>query len=172
MGLIESITGKFFQQIKDFLGLSGWDIIHCLRLFDKGFTLLRHLLDFLFSHSTAQNIGLSQAIAGNATGCLHHLLLVNHDSISLLTDVFKKRVRVLNSGGIVLTPNIIGDKVHRSRAVKSNKRYDFVDVGDTELAAEGLHATGFQLKNARGLSRVEQFKSFGVIERDTFNIKV
>ena len=56
---------------------------------DKVFALFRHLLLVLFAHGPAKKIGLAQRVTGELAGRRHNLLLVDHYTVSVGTDLFE-----------------------------------------------------------------------------------
>ena len=74
---VEAVAGKFFQQIKNFIGLRGRDVVGFLAALDKRLVLLGHFGNLLFSHCTSQQIRAAERVASEQLCGLHHLLLIN-----------------------------------------------------------------------------------------------
>ena len=79
---------------------------------------------------------------------------------------------VFDEAGVVLAPDIVADELHRARTVERDERHDLVDLRDVELAAERLHAAGFELEHADGLRLVEQGEGLRVLEADLLDVEV
>src|SRR5690606_31587555 len=124
MGFIESITGKLFEQVEYLVRLGGWYLVDLGSAFDEFLALLLHFLDLLLTHCAAKNVGSSERITGERLGRLHHLLLVNKNSVSLLADWFEQRMLILDFN-LAMTPlDELGNEVHRTRTVKGDQRGD------------------------------------------------
>ena len=56
---------------------------------DEALALLGHLIQLLFAHGAAQEIGFPEGIARQAVRDLHYLLLVDDDAVGLLQEQFQ-----------------------------------------------------------------------------------
>ena len=86
---VESVTGKFFQQIENRVRLFLRDFVCARAPFDKIFSLLRHLLLIFLAHGASEKIGLRERIAGKFARSSHYLFLVNHHAVGVGADVLK-----------------------------------------------------------------------------------
>jgi len=90
MGFIEAIFSKFVHQIKNSLGLFRIEFV-CLGSIQKEALLAGHLLVIFLAHGTAQQVGLSERVAGERTRNLHDLLLVDNYPIGVFQDRLQLR---------------------------------------------------------------------------------
>ena len=96
MALVESVAGKFFQQIENRVRLFLPDLVSTRATSNEIGALFRHLFLVLFAHGAPQQIRLPHRIACQFAGCRHHLLLVNHHSIGIGADFLEQRMLVRN----------------------------------------------------------------------------
>jgi hypothetical protein len=80
-------------------------------------------------------------------------------------------VGVFDVAGVVLALDVVRDELHRARPVERDERHDLVDLRDVELAAERLHAAGFELEHADRLRLVEERERLRVLEADLFDVE-
>ena len=80
MGLVKTVTGKLFHQIKDFHGQSRIDTF-TLGTLGKNLALFGHLFGFFLTHRPAQQVGAAQAVARQLLRDLHDLFLVNNNPV-------------------------------------------------------------------------------------------
>ena len=172
MRFVETVTRKFFQQIKDFIGFSCRDFIEFGTAFDKKLPVLLHDLHFLLSHGPAEQIRPSEGVSCENLGCLHDLFLVDHDAVCLLTDGFEEGVRILDGHFSMSTANEVGNQIHRPRSVKGDQCCNMLYRGNLKLAAEIPHATGFQLEDAHGVSLVQEIVGRGIIQRESIHVQL
>ena len=60
MALVESVAGKFFEQVEDRVRFFLRDFVRLRAAFDKVLALLRHLFPVLFAHGAPEKIGLGK----------------------------------------------------------------------------------------------------------------
>ena len=80
MRLVEAIAGKFFHQIEN---LNRETAVYPLRsgtLF-KYLALPFHLFGIFLSHGTTQHIGTTERVTCKYLGDLHHLFLVENNTV-------------------------------------------------------------------------------------------
>ena len=170
--LVEAVLGELLQGGEDLLGLLLVDVVGGLGALDEDRALLLHLLADLLAHRAAEHVGAAEGVAGDDAGGFHHLFLVDQDAVGLLGDLLEERVRVFDEAGVVLALDVVRDELHRARTVERDERDDLVDLGDVELAAERLHAAGFELEHADGLRLIEEGEGLGVVEADFLDVEV
>ena len=64
VALVESITGKLFEQIEDGVCFLLWNFVCPRAAFDEILSLLRHLLLVLLTHGAPEKISLAEAVTG------------------------------------------------------------------------------------------------------------
>ena len=90
VGFVEAVLGKFVHQVENRFGLFGIQFI-CLGSFKKQPLLTGHLFVIFLTHGAAQQVGLSERIAGQGAGNLHDLLLIDDDPVGILQDRLQLR---------------------------------------------------------------------------------
>src|SRR5947209_190192 len=80
VALVETVSAKRLDYVPELLGNPGLGA-SVLRTFHEGSMVLRQLFRLLLRHSAAHQVRLAQAVAGNETEQLHHLLLVHHNPV-------------------------------------------------------------------------------------------
>ena len=114
---------------------------------NKSLSLFFHDLQFLLGHGTAEKVTSSQGKSGKALYNLHNLLLVHNTSVGGLQNWLQLRTVVVDGVRTVFATDVLGDKVHRSRAVQGNSGDYILQAVWFQLFHEALHSTALQLKN-------------------------
>src|SRR5262245_53076233 len=86
---VESVTGKFFQQIENGVRLFLSNLVRARAAFDKVPAFFRHLLLIFLTHGASEKLGLRKRIAGNFARSSYYLFLVNHHAVGVGADVLK-----------------------------------------------------------------------------------
>src|SRR5450631_4051708 len=122
-----------------------------LRAFHEALALLGHLRDILLAHRAAQQIGVSQRVAGKHVGDLHHLLLVDDDAQRLLEDLLQIRELILHfaASPLALDEVVNHAALNRPGTIKRIQRRQIFDRSRLVPAQHVAHATRFKLKYAR-----------------------
>lgn len=81
-----------------------------------------------FAHGAADVVRLSHRIPRKLLYDLHHLLLINDTSIRWLKDRLQFRRHVSNGVCIILSPDVVWNKIHRSRTVQGNSGNDILEI--------------------------------------------
>ena len=172
VGFVEAVAGEFFEEVEDFAGFVGGEVVGGFGAAYEVLALEAHFFVFLFAHGAPQDVGGAGRIACDAFGGFDDLFLVDHDAVGFSADIFEEGMGVADGAGVVFASNVVGDEVHGAGPVEGDEGDDFVDVGNFELAAEGAHAAGFELEDADGSGCVEELEGFGVVEGDGFDVEV
>ena len=93
MGLVETVTGKFFHQV-EYGGCHGFADLIVLGAFQENIPLLGHLLALFLAHGAAQQVRRPQGVAAEDPGYLHDLFLVQDHAIGRFQHGFQRRVNV------------------------------------------------------------------------------
>jgi hypothetical protein len=101
-------------------------------------------------HRPAQDIGLSERVAGHPLHDLEHLVLVDDDPVALFEDVLKRRIRVLDQLATVLARDVVRDVRHRAGPVERNHRSEVTDRLRLQLFDVAGHAATFKLEHRVG----------------------
>ena len=164
VGFVEAVAGKFFQQIKDTVGLSFGNVVGFSAAGHEGRALLGHLLDFLFAHGPPQQVGVAEGIASEKLRGLHDLLLIDEDSVGFLGDLLEQGMLVFNFHLAVPPLDEIWNEVHGAGAVEGHQRGNVFHGGQLKFSAEVAHTPGFQLKHADRPSGIEEIVGLLVVE--------
>jgi hypothetical protein len=89
--LVEAVVGELGEQVEDEIRLRLGDAA-LGRALDEDAALLFHLGADLLAHGAAQQVGLSERVAGQFLGDLHHLFLVDDDALRLLDQMVDLRM--------------------------------------------------------------------------------
>jgi hypothetical protein len=103
---------------------------------------------------------------------LHHLLLVDHDSVGLTEHLGHSRVWVLHLLAAVLARHKARDQVHGTRAVQRVERDQVFQARGLGVAQHALHPTTFKLEHRFRLALLEQLVGRAVVERDVLEGEV
>ncbi len=154
MGFIKCIFGKINHFIIDFIG-------SCLRdpacyaprnllLFisiDKILPLLLHDRSLFLGHGPANQIASPQGIARQLLHNLHNLLLIDDTAIGRLQNRLQLRTVIGNRFRMVLSPDILGNKVHGTWTVQRDACYHILQTPGLQFFYEVLHPCAFQLED-------------------------
>ena len=118
----------------------------------KMFSLFFHHGKLLLTHGTTEQICCPHAKTGKVSDYLHNLLLIHDNAVGAFQDWLHFFTIVFYFIRIFLSENIVGNKVHGSRAVKRHAGNDVIEVGRLQAFHKIHHAAGFQLKNPCAIS--------------------
>jgi hypothetical protein len=118
VALVETIAGKLFHQVKNFVSFVLDDGVFG-RTVTEDLAVSRHFIGVFFTHGAAQHVGTAQAVAAQNLRGLHHLLLVDHDAVGLGEHLGHQRVRVDHLFPPVFARHKTRDQVHRAGAVQA-----------------------------------------------------
>ena len=96
---------------------------------------------------------------------MHHLLLINHDAVSLGKNGFSQGVRVLNSFTAVLARNKAWNQTHGPGSEQGIQNDQVFEPRRLGIAQHGLHAPAFKLKHRFGFAFGKQGVCFFVVQR-------
>ena len=179
MGFVEGILCEIHHRIinavgsllVDPIGHTALDSPLCISV-NKALALrINHILFFL-THGTADVIGLSHGIPGKLLHDLHNLLLVNNTSVSRFQNGFQLRCHVHDFVWIVLTLDIIRDKIHRSRTIQGNTGHNVLEILRLQLLHKVLHSRRLQLEHALGLTGSDEIQHGLIVEINVVNIHI
>ena len=173
MGFIKRIFGKIDHLVIDLVGdLLADPVVDAARhpvlriSVDKTFPLFFHDGCFFLGHGTAQKISTPQRITRQRLYDLHDLLLINDAPVSLFQDRFQQR-RIIGHGlRMVLSFDVLRNKIHRSRTVQGDSGDDVFQAFGFQLLHEVLHAAAFQLEHTFRLAGADHFQYFRIVVID------
>ena len=169
--LVEAIAGKALHQVKDFIGLDLVDsVLGCA--IAKDLTVLGHLVGVFFAHGTAQHVSAAQGIAAQNLCGLHHLLLVDHDAVSLRQHPGHQRVRVDHFFAALFARHKGRYQIHRAGAEQGIERDQVFQARGARVLEHALHAAAFKLEHGLGFAFCKKAVHLGVVERQVFKSKI
>src|SRR5205814_3596531 len=89
VALVESVTGEFFQQIKNGIGFFLGDLVRARAALDEISAFLRHLFLVFLAHGAPEKISLRERVASKFARGGHYLFLVNHHPVGIGADIFQ-----------------------------------------------------------------------------------
>ena len=128
---VKTVAGELFHQVENLVGALFSDAIFGRPCAEDG-AVLGHFFGFFLAHGAAQHIGAAQRVATQNLRGLHHLLLIDHDAVSLAQHAFEHGVGVMHRGRVFFARNKVGDVVHRPWAiqgVEGNQIFKTVGLG-------------------------------------------
>ena len=156
MALVETVTGKLVDQVKQLIGFHSVDLVMLSATLNESFTLGIHFGLDLLAHRPAQQIGATQRIARQDLRGLHHLFLIDKDAIGFCQNGFEQRVRIFDRDAAILPVPKQSDIVHRAGAIERDERDDISKIGGPDRSKRAAHPFGFQLKHADRIAALEQ----------------
>ena len=138
---IKAVFGKFLKEGENSFGVFPINVVGVFGALNKDVFLGIHDFLNLLAHGTSEDIGSAKCVSGNNLSRLHNLFLIDEYSVSFLYQVFEQGMGHLNSGGVFLAPDEVGDKLHRAGPIKSNERDDFFKGAEANLSAKLLHSS-------------------------------
>ena len=102
-------------------------------------TFLLHDILFFLTHGTANQVRTAHSIAAQLLHNLHNLFLIHDTSIGGRQDFLQFRTIVGDGSRIVLSLNIFGNEIHRSRTVKRNSCNEILQILGFQFLHETLH---------------------------------
>src|SRR6185369_8374339 len=107
----------------------------------------------LLSHGTSQQIGAAEGIAGQGTGNLHDLFLVDDDAVGILENrlQFGKVIDNLFPAMLAFDEVLHHAGVERARTVEGNRSDNILETGRFQVTEHLAHAAALQLEHAGGI---------------------
>ena len=171
MRLIESIAGKFLDELKDFRRSLGVDVVFGAAI-HEALLVLRHDLGQLLAHRLAETVTLGHRESGQGVRHPHDLFLINGDAVGFLEERLGERVHVLDGLAPVLARDVVGCEFHRSR---TNQRHERDQVLERRRLNINRHAGGhatFKLEDADRFASPKHFVRHRIFERDVLDREV
>ena len=179
MGLVKRVLSKIDHLVIDlvrrFLVNSVLHTSRDIRLFiavHKDLTLFLHHVSLFLRHSAPQKVAPPQCVSRKITHNLHNLFLIYNTPVSRLKNRFKLRTIVCDGRSVVLSPDILRNKVHGSRTVQRDTCDDILKAVGFKLLHEAFHSRAFQLENAVRLSGSDIIQNLRIIIINLFHIDV
>ena len=83
VALVEAIACEFVDQVEQFIGAVGWNLMRCAAG-HKTLTLIVHFLLDLLAHRATQQICFTEAVARQYLRGLHHLFLIDENPVGFV----------------------------------------------------------------------------------------
>ena len=163
MGLVEPVTTELFHQIEKGLGFIFFVAIFHSPLYEA-LTVLSHHGSNLLPHRLAKTVCFSHGITGQSAGDLHHLFLIDDDTVGIFQDRLQIGDHVGHFFAAVLALHKIVHHaaVQRAGPVEGHQGSDFVEVLRPEPHQQIFHPGAFQLEHAGCVACGQQFVSIRI----------
>jgi len=149
--LVEAVSGELGHKIEDPLDFFGREAA-LGRALHEALALLGHFFGILLAHRTAEEVGFTERVSGEAVGYLHDLFLIDDYAQRFLENFFEFGEFVFDLAASVLALDEVIDHAALDRAgtvqgVEGGEVFDRVGL----IAAENVaHAGRFKLEDAGG----------------------
>ena len=140
------------------------------RALDEDRPMLGHLLGQLLAHGLAQQVGAGQRVAADLLRDLHHLFLVHHHAVRRRQDRLQPRIGIRGALAPRLARDIVGNQLHRTRAVQRDQRDDVLEAGHRRLLQQFAHAARFELEHGGRIAVLEDRERRLVVERQRLEV--
>ncbi len=140
------------------------------RLGDELLPHLGHELGLLLADGPAESVRLGAREAGECLRRRHDVFLVNEHAVRSIEVRLQQRMEVRDLLAAVLSRDVVGNVVHRARAVERHHGREVEDGGRLELPDVAPHARGLELEDAGRLAFGQQRERLAVVERDSLEI--
>jgi len=172
--LVEPVSGEGLHLIEDLLRLGLRDPVlqgacHELRLF------LLHFGGVLLAHGLAEGVRLAHGVARQGAGDLHHLLLVEDDSVGLLEDGLELGVGVDDLAALAVP--LADELVHhatfeRAGPVQRQEGHHVAESIGFERPQVALHPVRLQLEDPVGVGVAQQLIGGRVVEGQVVQVQL
>src|SRR5690606_22834705 len=112
-----------------------------------------------------KHVALAQRVAGEAARDLHHLLLIDHDAVSLGENFLHQGMVNLDRFAAVFPRDERRNHVHWTRAIESANGDDLLEDVDMELLCKILHSSRLELEHSQRTALIEEIKRGLIVER-------
>ena len=178
MGLIKSIFGEINHFIIDFIcrclinsicNTSGNSL--CFISVNKVLAFLFHNRGLLFGHCSTYQVASAQSITCQIPNDLHNLLLIDNTPISRLQNWLQLRAVVTDGIRTVFTTDVLGNEIHRTRAVKRNSRDHIFQTLRLQFLHEVFHSRTFKLEHTIRTAGTKGIQNLFIIIIDFLHIQ-
>ncbi len=132
---------------------------------DEDRALLLHLGADLLAHRAAQQVGVTERVAGHHLRDLHHLFLVDDDAEGFLQDRLEHRVQIFRLLVAMLARAIGRDVRHRARPVQRDQRDDVLEAVRAHVDQRAPHALAFNLEHADHVAARQHLVTRRIVQR-------
>ena len=171
MRLVEAVLGELLDVLPDAFRLGRRDFVRFGAALDELVVLGLHVLDLLLADGAAEDVGLAERESGEHLHALHDLFLIEHDAVRFLQVLFHEGMVVFERDGAFFASDEEVEELHRAGAVERHESDDVPEILDAELAAEILHAAGFELEHGNGVAAVDEVVGLLVVQRDRVHVE-
>ena len=156
VAFVETVAGELVDQIEQLTSLLRLDPREFLTPGNEAGALRVHFLLVLLAHGAAQQIGITQRIAGQHLRGLHDLFLIDEYAVCFGENSLQLGMRIFNRFGPVLAAAKQRDVIHRPRPVERDERDDVAKSGWLHRRQRAAHPFGFELEDADRVARLKQ----------------
>ena len=167
--LIKAVAGKLFHQVKDIRGQI-FRKAFAYRSLSKQLSLLGHLGGIFLTHCATQQVSTTQSVATHLLSNLHHLFLIENNSVGgfqsrLEAFMLILGVGVANFGTTLFAINKVINHtgLQRSRAKQGNQCHNIFKAVWAQLFNQLLHTPRLKLEHRRGLGSLHHLVSSSIV---------
>ena len=169
MTFVETIAGKFVDQVKQFVGLVAVQAVFGGTCHESFALDIHFRLDF-FAHGPAQQICFTERIASDDLRGLHDLFLIDENPVGFLQNVLQQGMRIGDFNTTVLAVSEERNIVHRTRSIEGNQSDNITKIGGLDRCQRPPHAFRFQLEHAHSVATLEQLENLVVFPAESVQI--
>jgi hypothetical protein len=140
----------------------GFGIAALLHAAEEADLLLVELRLLLLAHRAAEDVRLTERVAGDLLRDRHHLLLVDDEAVGRVEDVLERFLELgVDRGDVlqsVLAQGVVRMRVgtHRAGAVEREGRRDVLEVVGLHHPQQGAQSAAVELEHAEGVAAGQQ----------------
>ena len=173
VGLVERVVREGQQDLPEHLD-GGIRVPVRVHAGLEALELLVELGLLLLAHRAAEDVGLSEAEAGDPLGDRHHLLLVDDQAVARVEDVGERLGELLVDRRdlllAVLAQRVVDVRVraHGAWPVERDDGRDVFEVVGPQEPKERAHRPAVELEHPEGVAAREELVRRGVVQRQVF----
>ena len=133
-----------------------------------------HDLFILLPHCLAEDVSLGEREPGELLRHLHHLILIDRETVRLLEDLLQVRMRVVDLLAAAASLHVVigHPALQRTRTIQGEESDQILEPVRLHAADEGSHPRTFELEDPRGLPLADHPEGLLVVEWDRFDVDV
>ena len=150
------------------------DLVAVLVLFteDESMAFIFHFLRLLFGHGTADDVRSSVRKSRDITADVHDLLLIQDASGGFVQYLFELGCAVADLFGVCTVFKEFRDRIHRTGTVDGDGEDNILQTEGAHGGEHFSHTARFELENAVGSARGDQFIGLFIIKGYAAEIEI
>ncbi len=173
MGFVKAIPGKFGHQVKNILCFIFGMIVPESAGHKLGLLVFHHLWNF-FTHSPAEYVCITKGVTCKDIGDLHHLFLVDNNTVGFFQDWFNICQRVVGRGSAMFSLNKVINHpgIQGAGTIQGNQGDEVAELLRSHFYQQFSHPRTLQLEDTQSISPTKQIVGLSVIHRNGINIQI